>query len=42
MATDEARHGAAAKRAGGNDLPALVRRLMALGGGFLRQVALIL
>jgi len=41
MATDEARHGAAAKSAGGSDLPRPVRALMALGGGFLRRVALI-
>jgi ubiquinone biosynthesis monooxygenase Coq7 len=42
MAADEARHGAAAKRAGGNDLPAPIRALMAFGGGCLRRVALIL
>ena len=42
MVADEARHGAAAKRAGGNILPAPVRALMALGGGFLRRVALVL
>jgi ubiquinone biosynthesis monooxygenase Coq7 len=42
MAADEARHGAAAQRAGGSELPALVRSLMALGGGFLRHIALVL
>jgi ubiquinone biosynthesis monooxygenase Coq7 len=42
MAADEARHGAAARRAGGYDLPAPVRALMALGGGCLRRIALFL
>lgn len=41
MAADEARHGTAARRAGGMHLPAPVRVLMALGGGCLRRVALI-
>jgi ubiquinone biosynthesis monooxygenase Coq7 len=41
MAADEARHGAAAKRAGGSELPAPVRSLMALGGGLLRRIALV-
>jgi ubiquinone biosynthesis monooxygenase Coq7 len=41
MAADEARHGSAAKGAGGMDLPAPVRALMAFGGGCLRRVALI-
>jgi ubiquinone biosynthesis monooxygenase Coq7 len=41
MAADEARHGAAAKRAGGKHLPAPVRALMAFGGGCLRRCALI-
>jgi ubiquinone biosynthesis monooxygenase Coq7 len=40
MAADEARHGAAAKRAGGDDLPAPIRGLMAFCGGCLRRVAL--
>jgi hypothetical protein len=42
MAADEARHGAAAKHAGGHDLPPPIRALMALGGGCLRRVAFIL
>jgi ubiquinone biosynthesis monooxygenase Coq7 len=42
MAADEARHGAAAKHAGGHDLAAPIRALMAFGGGCLRRVALIL
>jgi ubiquinone biosynthesis monooxygenase Coq7 len=42
MAADEARHGAAAKGAGGSDLPAPVRALMAFGGGCLRRAALFL
>jgi ubiquinone biosynthesis monooxygenase Coq7 len=42
MAADEARHGAAARHAGGHDLPTPVRALMAFGGGCLRRVALFL
>lgn len=42
MAEDEAHHGTMASLAGGTDLPLPVRQGMALGGGFLRRVALFL
>jgi ubiquinone biosynthesis monooxygenase Coq7 len=40
MASDEARHGADARAAGGSNLPAAVRSLMSLGGSMLRTIAL--
>ena len=39
MANDEAHHGTTARLAGGTDLPAPVRFVMACGGGILRRVA---
>lgn len=42
MREDEARHGAAAQRAGAEQLPELARRLMSVGGGALRRIALVL
>lgn len=39
MAEDEARHGAAAERAGGAELPYPARQIMSLGGGILRRIA---
>ena len=41
MAADEVHHGTTAAAAGGTELPAAARRVMALGGAILRQVALI-
>ena len=40
MRADEARHGADAEQAGGAELPAPVRQVMALGGGLLRRCSL--
>ena len=40
MAADEARHGTMAQQAGGASLPTVATRLMALGGGLVRRVAL--
>ncbi len=40
MAADEARHGTMAQEAGGSSLPTVATRLMALGGGLVRRVAL--
>ena len=40
MATDEAHHGTTARLSGGIELPQPVRSLMALGGEFLRRMAL--
>ncbi|WP_428101581.1 2-polyprenyl-3-methyl-6-methoxy-1,4-benzoquinone monooxygenase [Candidatus Rariloculus sp.] len=40
MAEDEARHGSMAQQAGGSPLSPLATRLMALGGGLVRRVAL--
>ena len=40
MARDEARHGSMAQEAGGSSLPPVATRLMALGGGLVRRVAL--
>lgn len=42
MRDDEARHAAAARVAGGSELPCAARRLMGLGGGLLRKIALFL
>jgi ubiquinone biosynthesis monooxygenase Coq7 len=42
MSADEAHHGTMASLAGGVELPWVARRAMALGGGFLRQIALFL
>jgi ubiquinone biosynthesis monooxygenase Coq7 len=42
MRQDEARHGTLAERAGGRPVPAVVRRAMSVGGGFLRRVAYFL
>jgi ubiquinone biosynthesis monooxygenase Coq7 len=41
MSQDEAHHGTTAALAGGSELPAVMRRCMALGGEILRRVALI-
>jgi ubiquinone biosynthesis monooxygenase Coq7 len=41
MASDEAHHGTMASLAGGTPLPAPIRSCMALGGGVLRRIALI-
>ena len=40
MASDEAHHGTTARLAGGMELPAPVRSVMAFGGGVLRRIAL--
>ena len=42
MAADEAHHGTMAKLAGGREMPAPVRRLMAVGGEVLRRGAYVL
>jgi ubiquinone biosynthesis monooxygenase Coq7 len=42
MAADETHHGTMAALAGGAELPAPIRRCMAIGGGILRRVAMIL
>lgn len=42
MRDDEARHGAAARLSGGSELPPAARRLMGVGGGLLRKLALFL
>jgi 3-demethoxyubiquinol 3-hydroxylase len=41
MREDEAQHGVTAERAGADPLPAPVRRLMSVGGGALRRIALV-
>jgi 3-demethoxyubiquinol 3-hydroxylase len=41
MAQDEAHHGTTATLAGGINLPPLIRSTMALGGGFLRRLSLL-
>lgn len=42
MREEEARHGAAAQLGGGAQLPPAARRLMGIGGGLLRKIALLL
>jgi ubiquinone biosynthesis monooxygenase Coq7 len=42
MAEDEAHHGTTASLAGGTEVPAPIRRCMAIGGQVLRKVALVL
>jgi ubiquinone biosynthesis monooxygenase Coq7 len=42
MTRDEAHHGTMARLAGGSELPGPVRRIMTIGGGFLRQLAYFL
>lgn len=42
MRDDEARHAAAARLAGGSELPCAARRVMGVGGGLLRKIALFL
>lgn len=41
MAQDEAQHGTTATLAGGINLPPLIKSTMALGGGFLRRLSLL-
>lgn len=42
MREEEARHGAAARLGGGAEIPPAARRLMGIGGGLLRKIALLL
>ncbi len=42
MTQDEAHHGTMARLAGGRELPAAARKIMTIGGGFLRQFAYFL